>query len=281
MLPMETIFDLPAHPLMVHFPVVAIPVLAILALVMVVRPSFRNHYGLAIVGLGVITTVATFMAAWSGQALAESIGIGDDLIDPHRTLGNTLRFFVLGLTIAVGVSTALSKRSSTADRDPMTMAAMVLVVGFSLLSLIWTVRTGHEGAKSVWQGVVGTESAESAEDEQTTVVVEPDTTVSTTEAPSDPPEATTAEPTTTEVADDVAAVSVIGQDVYEANCSRCHGADGAGGRGPSFEGLALEQPDNSAAIEQTVNGGGGMPAFGARLSEEEILAAVDYIYATF
>jgi len=188
---------------------------------------------------------------------------------------------VLGLTIAVGVSTALSKRSSTADRDPMTMAAMVLVVGFSLLSLIWTVRTGHEGAKSVWQGVVGTESAESAEDEQTTVVVEPDTTVSTTEAPSDPPEATTAEPTTTEVADDVAAVSVIGQDVYEANCSRCHGADGAGGRGPSFEGLALEQPDNSAAIEQTVNGGGGMPAFGARLSEEEILAAVDYIYATF
>ncbi len=287
---METIFDLPAHPLMVHFPVVAIPVLALLGLVMAARPRFREHYSLPVLALGVITVVATFMAARSGEALVDSFGLSDEFIDPHRDLGNMLRFFVLGLTLAIGAMVAVNKRATSTGTDPLAIVAAVLVVGFSLLSLVWTVRTGHEGAKAVWGS--GETSSDDDDDEidVTTAAATPDptaapttavpatsqaaeTTVSEAETPADSePSTTTAEPS---------AVGVDGQDVYESNCARCHGADGSGGRGPSLQGLAIEEPDPADAIEQTVEGGGGMPAFGARLDADEIDAAVAYIYATF
>lgn len=80
MLGMDTIFDLPAHPLMVHFPVVAIPVLAILGLVMAARPRFRDNYSLPVLALAVVTVVATFMAARSGQALVDTLGLSDEQI---------------------------------------------------------------------------------------------------------------------------------------------------------------------------------------------------------
>lgn len=72
-----------------------------------------------------------------------------------------------------------------------------------------------------------------------------------------------------------------GQTVYEENCARCHGADGTGGRGSSLVGIATEQPDTAAAIEQVQLGGSGMPAFGNTLTAEEIEAAVNYIFTTF
>lgn len=288
---METIFDLPAHPLMVHFPVVAIPVLALLGLVMAARPRFREHYSLPVLALGVITVVATFMAARSGEALVESFGLSDEFIDPHRDLGNMLRFFVLGLTLAIGGMVAVNKRATSTGTDPLAIVAAVLVVGFSLLSLVWTVRTGHEGAKAVWGS--GETSSDDDDDEidVTTAAAAPDpTTAPTTAAPATSQAAETSEPvsetaspadsepsTTTEPV----AAGVDGQEVYESNCARCHGADGSGGRGPSLQGLAIEEPDPADAIEQTIEGGGGMPAFGARLDADEINAAVAYIYATF
>jgi len=72
-----------------------------------------------------------------------------------------------------------------------------------------------------------------------------------------------------------------GQELYDARCASCHGADGVGTRGPDLVGIAEAQPDKQLAIDQVTNGGNGMPAFGARLSAEEIEATVDYIYATF
>lgn len=97
----------------------------------------------------------------------------------------------------------------------------------------------------------------------------------TTEAPVE-------ETTTTEAPEETApAGPVDGQTVYEANCARCHGDDGSGGRGSSLIGIATEQPDTAAGIEQVQLGGSGMPAFGNTLTAEEIEAAVDYIWATF
>ena len=103
----------------------------------------------------------------------------------------------------------------------------------------------------------------------------------TTEAPA---ETTTAAPETTAAPDTTAAPETTaaagpadGMAVYEANCARCHGSDGSGGRGPSLQGIAETKPDAQEQITQTVNGGRGMPAFGDQLTEEEIAAAVDYL----
>lgn len=249
---METIFGLPAHPLMVHFPVVAIPVLALLGLVMVARAEFRARYAIPVLVLAGVTIVSTFLAARSGEELVDALGYTDEHIGEHEELGNMLRLFVLGLGAAIFALVVTNKRSSSAGRDPLMVGATVLVLSFSLLSIIWTVRTGHEGAKAVWEGTVISDDDDDKEE------------------------------SSARAAETDAVVTANGQELYESRCARCHGDDGSGvGRRPSLQGLAIEMPDKTEATEQIVEGGGGMPAFGARLSTQEINAIIDHIYETF
>lgn len=93
----------------------------------------------------------------------------------------------------------------------------------------------------------------------------------------DPP----AEEEPAEEVEGAVATEIDGQALYESNCTRCHGAEGQGGRGPSLQGIAVEQPDQTDGINQVINGGGGMPAFGESLTIEEIEATIDYIWETF
>ena len=66
------------------------------------------------------------------------------------------------------------------------------------------------------------------------------------------------------------------QQIYQQNCAGCHGDEGGGGVGPALAGnRALE--DAAQTTNRIVNGGGGMPAYGGRLSEEQISAVVTYI----
>ena len=61
------------------------------------------------------------------------------------------------------------------------------------------------------------------------------------------------------------------------NCSTCHGATGHGGNGgPDLTTMPLAQSEEGA-IQQVTNGGGGMPAFGGTLSEEEIENVAAYV----
>lgn len=73
-----------------------------------------------------------------------------------------------------------------------------------------------------------------------------------------------------------------GQAVYEMSCAGCHGADGMGvaGRGRPLIGIA-NQGDRATHIASITDGKGGMPAFGERLSEEEIDQAASYVRLTF
>lgn len=151
---MLRLFDLPAHPLLVHFPVVAIPALSIIAIVIALRPSFRDRFGVAAIVLGAVTTVATFLAVSSGQALADEFQLDDEFIGTHRQLGETLRFFVLGLTVSLVGLVGAARRPQAGDRDPLSMAMAALGIVLAALSIIWVIRTGHEGAKSVWEGSV-------------------------------------------------------------------------------------------------------------------------------
>jgi cytochrome c551 len=68
-----------------------------------------------------------------------------------------------------------------------------------------------------------------------------------------------------------------GAEVFAENCSTCHGADGGGGNGgPDLNTMPLAQSEEGA-IQQVTNGGGGMPAFGGTLSEEEIENVAAYV----
>jgi cytochrome c oxidase subunit 2 len=71
---------------------------------------------------------------------------------------------------------------------------------------------------------------------------------------------------------------VTGRDVYQAECARCHGGTGGGGAGPKLsDGRAVERFPNPADQEKVVHDGrGSMPAWGSKLSDEEIAAVVRY-----
>jgi outer membrane protein assembly factor BamB/cytochrome c5 len=73
------------------------------------------------------------------------------------------------------------------------------------------------------------------------------------------------------------ASQAAGRQVFSDNCAACHtlAAAGAGGSvGPDLDEL---RPDAATVREQVTNGGGGMPAFGGRLSQEQIDAVADYV----
>jgi mono/diheme cytochrome c family protein len=80
-------------------------------------------------------------------------------------------------------------------------------------------------------------------------------------------------------ADDRAAIEAlvaIGQPVFEANCSSCHGKLGSGYVGPSFVGND-RIGDSARALRQIRRGGADMPPFGGELTPEEIVAVGTFI----
>lgn len=68
-----------------------------------------------------------------------------------------------------------------------------------------------------------------------------------------------------------------GEQLYgQAGCSSCHGGEGGGGQGPRLAGN--EKLQETAYVARTIiHGRGGMPGFGARLSNEELASVATYI----
>ena len=73
-------------------------------------------------------------------------------------------------------------------------------------------------------------------------------------------------------------VLVEGRDIYTRNCASCHGPAGDGGVGLKLsEGAVIETfADIEAQIELVRDGRNNMPAYGDRLTEEQIDAVVRY-----
>jgi hypothetical protein len=62
-------FGLPAHPLLLHVPVVLVPVLSVVAVALAVRPAWRLRFGLSAGVLAIVTMAATILTAGAGEAL--------------------------------------------------------------------------------------------------------------------------------------------------------------------------------------------------------------------
>ena len=68
-----------------------------------------------------------------------------------------------------------------------------------------------------------------------------------------------------------------GQKIYTQNCASCHGASGGGGYGKKLAGVvATNYPNIDDQIALIANGKGGMPAFGKKLSPEQLTAVARY-----
>jgi mono/diheme cytochrome c family protein len=73
---------------------------------------------------------------------------------------------------------------------------------------------------------------------------------------------------------------VSGKDLFKNNCGRCHGADGAGGKGPNLttaKKQAKWHDSDEKLIAKIAKGAFRMPAFAGKLKPEEIKAVADYV----
>jgi cytochrome c6 len=74
-----------------------------------------------------------------------------------------------------------------------------------------------------------------------------------------------------------AASTVDGKAVFTDTCGSCHtlsAAGTSGSVGPNLDGVSLD----ASAIEGIVRGGrGGMPAFGDKLSDDEVTAVAEFV----
>jgi uncharacterized membrane protein len=173
------LFGLPAHPLLVHIPVVLIPIAAIGAVLMVLSRSWRARIGWLVVAAAGVSLVFVQLAIGSGEALEESVK-KSDLVDTHTHLGEETLPYVAVFFVAVLAFMVAdrwrSRRAREGDpevtaaadretwRDPLMAVIAVAVLATSVLSGIWVYRAGHSGAESVWRDVqVGGEGGPSGE----------------------------------------------------------------------------------------------------------------------
>jgi Na+/proline symporter len=158
------IFGLPAHPLLVHAPVLLIPLCAIGAIWIVVSPTWRHRIGWIVVVLSGVAVVASQLAAGSGEALQEALKSESELVETHAELGDTFFRFALAFFLAVLAlmvwDTMQRRKAAVAGEDPdlrrlgrsgaaIVLGILVVVTAAGATYRVYQV--GHSGAKSVWE----------------------------------------------------------------------------------------------------------------------------------
>lgn len=157
---LDQVFGVPAHPLLVHVPVVFIPLTLLAAIAAVAWGRGRKVLSLVVLGCAAISMVTAQFAVWSGESLEERVDEGS-LVHQHADLGEGTRTFAILMFLAA-VALVLREwrgglRLRLADRAGALLspraagiavsAALLLTAG---LTTVWVVRTGHVGAKAVW-----------------------------------------------------------------------------------------------------------------------------------
>jgi uncharacterized membrane protein len=164
---MKTISGLPAHPFLVHIPIVLLPLAAIGTVALVARQTWYVKFRWVVLVIGAIGAAGAVLAASAGEQLQETLSSGDQgSIEHHAELGDTAKavavLFVVLLAAYVVIPWVLARRAgggtrgngnahtgSAAPRWLMpTLGALALVA--ALGSTITVIQAGHSGAKSVW-----------------------------------------------------------------------------------------------------------------------------------
>lgn len=178
----DLIGGVPAHPLLVHFAVVLLPLSALGLLVILFVPKLRRSLGwLVMLGLAAAAG-ASLLAKETGEALAELVG----LPERHADLGDKLPVFAALLfivalawyllaqnadrrmakataaaaTTTTSVATASASESAststapapTGGRSPLTLVLGAIAGLLALLNIYWVIQVGHSGAEAVWAG---------------------------------------------------------------------------------------------------------------------------------
>jgi uncharacterized membrane protein len=158
----EEFMGLPMHPLVVHAPVVVVPLLVLAGLVYAFVPQLRERIAWASVLLAVAAPVTALLARQSGEDLRDVLirkNYPPEILNQvaeHQSYGDKTFWFSLGLGVTTSILVLVTGgnprvRSLPAWVRPVLIAAVVV---FAVLSIIYIYLTGESGAKAVWTGVL-------------------------------------------------------------------------------------------------------------------------------
>jgi hypothetical protein len=168
----NTIYSgLPAHPLFLHVPVILIPIAALAALVLAIRPVLFARHGFWVGLVAVVALGTTNLTMGAGEQLRGDLHLeGPGLIARHAGAADTLRIvlvlFTALLLVAVAVFRTAGPRVTGVGAIDATLQAvrgrsaagigLRLGVGVLAVLCVYSVfHTGDLGAKAVWQNRVG------------------------------------------------------------------------------------------------------------------------------
>lgn len=150
---MEQLFDLPAHPLLVHVPVVVVPVVTLALVWWVLIPKRPKGLPLVTVVLALVAGLGLMLASSSGEALVEAFSYLRDepFVREHIKASEAARLWGV-ITMGLVVVGYFAKR--LVGRVPVlaTVSKVVLVaaLGASISATAFTAQAGHNGAKARW-----------------------------------------------------------------------------------------------------------------------------------
>ena len=152
----DQINGLPVHVLVLHAAVVFVPLLAIGAIVYALVARWRPNIGWAVVLLGVVAPISTFVTMQSGKQLYSRLiargvsGKGKDLLDHHMNYGTMTFWFSLALGVVTLVAAAVTLRKIGPLPRAAELALSVAMVVLAAISGYYVFRTGDSGATAVW-----------------------------------------------------------------------------------------------------------------------------------
>ncbi|THV43205.1 hypothetical protein [Glycomyces buryatensis] len=181
---MNTILDLPIHPLAIHAPVILVPLLVLFGMLYLFVPPIRRAIGWVVAALTLIAPATAYGAVWSGEQLADFLYPNGwpEAVTEHYDYGIRLLWILLGLIPVWWLFAALDRgRRASALRDADSTPTVVEgedgesvssgasdpaatgrrlfmiilgVIAFALLALAaWMVfNSGDTGASMHWEG---------------------------------------------------------------------------------------------------------------------------------
>jgi hypothetical protein len=158
----ETVFGLPAHPLLVHAAVVFGPLLVAAVLAYALVPAMRSRLGWATVLLAVVAPGALWLARLSGEkfmAKQKAAGASAKFVaqmSNHQSFGNWASWSgtILGVLalLLVFAGTAAGKKPQTPSSRTLLYTLIAASLVMAVATGYYVFKTGDSGARMVWGG---------------------------------------------------------------------------------------------------------------------------------
>lgn len=132
---------------MIHSVVVLIPLSAIGAVLMALRPSFSRRFGPLVVLFAFLSVGFAFISKASGEQLAKRVGL--PLV--HSELGSTMPLIALAFFVVLLVFWLFDRGIPGNRRRPVWVRLLaVVLIALAVLATIWVIRVGHSGTEATW-----------------------------------------------------------------------------------------------------------------------------------